>query len=60
LSDNVGFAFSAMSLIGAGIAAVWATSGVYLGRAFQRREAGVESVESGRGTRREAVAEQRT
>jgi AAA family ATP:ADP antiporter len=60
LSDTVGFAFAAMSLIGAGIAAVWVASGVYLGRAFRRREAGVEPPESGPVTRREAVAEQRT
>jgi AAA family ATP:ADP antiporter len=60
LSDGIGFAFAAMSLIGAGIAAAWGASGVYLGRAFHRRETGAEPSESGRATARQAVAEQRT
>jgi ATP:ADP antiporter, AAA family len=60
LSDTVGFAFAAMSLIGAGIAALWVASGVYLGRAFQRQEAGLETPEAGQAPRRETVAEQRT
>jgi ATP:ADP antiporter, AAA family len=60
LSDSVGFAFAAMSLIGAAFAAVWVASGVYLGRAFHRREAGVETAEAARPARREVVVEQRT
>ena len=60
LSDTVGLAFAAMSLIGAGIAALWMASGVYLGRVFHRREIGVESADSGPEVRRETIAEQRT
>jgi AAA family ATP:ADP antiporter len=40
LSEGVGLGFSAMSLIGAGIAAVWVACAVYLGRAFNGRERG--------------------
>lgn len=61
LSDGVGLAFSAMSLIGAALAAAWVASGIYLGRVFHRREQGIETVESAAPVeRRETVAEQRT
>jgi len=40
LSTSVGLGFSVMALIGAGFAAIWAFSGIYLGRIFDRREAG--------------------
>jgi len=38
LSTGIGFGFVAMSLIGAGLAAIWAFSGIYLGRVFNRRQ----------------------
>jgi AAA family ATP:ADP antiporter len=38
LTDGIGFGMAAMAAIGAGIAAVWAAAGVYLGRAFNRRD----------------------
>ena len=38
LSTTVGFGFVVMSLIGAGLAAIWTVSGLYLGRVFNRRE----------------------
>jgi hypothetical protein len=62
LSDGLGLAFAAMSLIGAALAAVWIASGVYLGRAFHRRERSGESAElSPAPIQRSAkVAEQRT
>jgi hypothetical protein len=37
LTDGLGFSLAAMGAIGAGIAAVWAVTGLYLGRAFDRR-----------------------
>ena len=37
LTDGIGFGVGAMAGIGAGIAAVWALAGVYLGRAFSKR-----------------------
>jgi AAA family ATP:ADP antiporter len=37
LTDGIGFGVGAMAGIGAGIAAVWALAGVYLGRAFGKR-----------------------
>ena len=39
LSTGIGLGFVAMAWVGAGLAAVWAASGVYLGRVFNRREA---------------------
>ena len=38
LSETVGLGYTAMLVIGAGLAAVWTWSAVYLGRAFNRRE----------------------
>lgn len=38
LSTGVGLGFVAMSLVGAGLAAIWAASGLFLGRVFDRRE----------------------
>ena len=62
VSEGIGLGFAAMSLVGAGFAAVWVASAVYLGRAFHRRERGIE--DSARAevapVPREAVAEQRT
>jgi AAA family ATP:ADP antiporter len=37
LTDGLGLGMAAMAAIGAGIAAVWATVAVYLGRAFNRQ-----------------------
>lgn len=37
LTDGLGFSLAAMAAIGAGIAAVWAATGIFLGRAFNRR-----------------------
>jgi AAA family ATP:ADP antiporter len=39
LTDGVGLGVAAMAAIGAAIAAVWASAGIYLGRVFQRRSA---------------------
>jgi AAA family ATP:ADP antiporter len=55
LSEGIGYGFAAMSLIGAGFAAVWAWSAFYLGRAFNRRQHGTEGSEAPLATRREAV-----
>ena len=63
ISEGIGLGFAAMSLVGAGFAAIWVASGVYLGRAFHRREQGVEEsarAEAAPAARRETVAEQRT
>jgi ATP:ADP antiporter, AAA family len=60
LNDVVGLGFAAFSLVGAAFAGVWVVSAVYLGRAFHRREHGVEDPTSGPVRRRETVAEQRT
>jgi ATP:ADP antiporter, AAA family len=59
-SDVVGLGFAVMSLIGAAFATVWVASAVYLGRAFQRRDRGIETAESAPVARPETVAEQRT
>jgi len=40
LTDGLGLTLGIMGAVGAGIAALWALIGVYLGRAFQRRDAG--------------------
>ena len=37
LTDGIGLGLAAMAAIGAGIAAVWASAGVYLGRAFNHK-----------------------
>lgn len=37
LTDGIGFGVAAMAAIGAGIAAVWAAAGIYLGRTFNRK-----------------------
>jgi AAA family ATP:ADP antiporter len=60
LSENLGLAFAAMSVIGAALAAVWAGSGVYLGRVFQRRERNADEAEAAPITTSAAVVEQRT
>jgi AAA family ATP:ADP antiporter len=63
VSEGIGLGFAAMSLVGAGFAAIWVASGVYLGRAFHRREQGVEDparAEAPPAARREAVAGQRS
>jgi AAA family ATP:ADP antiporter len=38
MSTGFGFGFSLMAIVGAAFAAVWAGSGIYLGRAFGRRK----------------------
>jgi AAA family ATP:ADP antiporter len=43
LTDGLGLTLGIMGAIGAGLAALWATVGIYLGRAFQRRTALEES-----------------
>lgn len=40
LTDGLGFGIAAMAAIGAGIAAVWGTAGVYLGRVFGKTSGG--------------------
>jgi AAA family ATP:ADP antiporter len=37
LTDGIGLGVAIMAAIGAGIAAIWAAAGIYLGRAFSRR-----------------------
>ena len=44
LTDGVGFGLAAMAGIGAGIAAVWATAGIYLGRAFGKENSATNKV----------------
>ena len=56
MSEGVGLGFAAMSLIGSVFAAAWVASSLYLGRAFQRREQGMESGEPQPAPPREAVA----
>jgi AAA family ATP:ADP antiporter len=53
-SETVGLGFAALSLVGAGFAAVWVASAVYLGRAFHRREGKAGAVPAAIG--REAAA----
>jgi ATP:ADP antiporter, AAA family len=55
LSESVGLGFVTMSLIGAGLAAVWAASAIYLGRVFSRRETRKEATESAAIVGREAA-----
>jgi AAA family ATP:ADP antiporter len=38
-SESVGLGFVAMSIMGAGLAAIWVAAGLYMGRIFNRREA---------------------
>jgi len=40
LTDGLGLGMGAMAAIGAGVAAVWAAAGIYLGRAFNNHAAG--------------------
>ncbi len=56
LSEGIGLGFAVMSLIGAGFAAIWVASGVYLGRAFQRRERPAEGAAAPSAADREAAA----
>jgi AAA family ATP:ADP antiporter len=60
MSEGVGLGFAAMSLIGSAFAAAWVASALYLGRAFQRRERGVEPTAPEPVSPREAVASHRT
>jgi AAA family ATP:ADP antiporter len=55
LSTGIGFGFVAMSLIGAGLAAIWAGAGIYLGRAFNRRESANTPSETTAPTGQEAA-----
>ncbi len=43
LTDGAGLTLGAMGAIGAGIAALWAVVGIYLGRSFQRQKVDVEN-----------------
>ena len=56
LTDGAGFGVGAMAAIGAGIAAVWAAAGIYLGRVFRRRTAAADGQEAAAGA---AFREQR-
>jgi AAA family ATP:ADP antiporter len=60
LSESVGLAFAAMSIIGAVLAAVWSGSGLYLGRAFERRERRADEAEPAPIRASASVVEQRT
>jgi AAA family ATP:ADP antiporter len=60
LSESVGLGFAAMSLIGAGLAAVWVASGIYLGRVFTRREQRDQAPEAAPIGGRGAATEQPT
>ena len=55
LSEGVGLGFAAMSLIGAGLAAVWVACAIYLGRVFHRRERRDEAPEPAPIVGREAA-----
>jgi AAA family ATP:ADP antiporter len=55
LSDGLALGFAAMSLVGAAFAALWVVSGLYLGRVFERRERGGETVEPGQAGRHETA-----
>src|SRR5690606_37857866 len=39
MSEGIGLGYNVMMIIGAGLAAIWAACGIYLGRSFNRREA---------------------
>jgi AAA family ATP:ADP antiporter len=54
-TDNVGLGYAAMAAIGAGIAAVWAAAGIYLGRAFNRRDGEAPAASPGAVGRQEAA-----
>jgi AAA family ATP:ADP antiporter len=56
LTDGAGFGVGAMAGIGAGIAAIWAAAGVYLGRAFRRHSEDEAAVEVPRAPLREQEA----
>lgn len=49
LTDGLGLGVSAMAAIGAGIAAIWAVAGAYLGRVFKRQEAARVGTEQASG-----------
>lgn len=55
LSTGIGFGFVAMAGVGALLAAVWAASGVYLGRAFNRRESTNEAEDASAAAQSEAA-----
>jgi len=56
LTDGLGLTVTTVSVIGAGIAAVWAASGVYLGRVFNRRDNDpIRHADAPRATREEAA-----
>jgi ATP:ADP antiporter, AAA family len=46
MSESLGLAFAAMSVIGAALAAAWVASGVYLGRVFERTEQARQTVDA--------------
>ena len=46
LTDGIGFGIAAMAGIGAGIAAVWAAAGVYIGRVFSLKNENAHETQS--------------
>jgi len=54
-TETVGFGYALMAAIGAGIAAIWAAAGIYLGRAFVRREGAPDEAPPPAAVRREPV-----
>ena len=46
LTDGLGLGVSIMAAIGAGIAAIWATAGIYAGRAFSKRGTATDTATS--------------
>jgi AAA family ATP:ADP antiporter len=55
LTDGFGFGMAAMAAIGAGIAAIWAAMGVYMGRVFGRESDRVEAASAKRARLGEAA-----
>ena len=45
LTDGIGFGIAAMAAIGAGIAAVWAAAGIYVGRVFSTKNEDADEVQ---------------
>jgi AAA family ATP:ADP antiporter len=55
MSTSLGLGFSLMAIVGAGFAAVWSVSGVFLGRVFNRREKSDGTEDAMAGGRRETA-----
>lgn len=58
LTDGIGLGVAAMAAIGAGIAAVWAAAGVYLGRVFNRQDQSEDSLSESSGNTERLVRTQ--